>query len=99
MARSQIPGASLPPNPPVSPRGRRYSVRSTTLAPAACFCHRGDAVLGAGFGLISLAGRGDVAIAGLEPEPELAALVLGDFELPRRWVSSAVAPPENKSAD
>ena len=40
-----------------------------------------DAILGAGLGLIPLAGGDNLAVRGFAVEPELAGLVLADFEL------------------
>src|SRR5262245_46853914 len=48
--------------------------------------HRGDAVLGRGLRLVGLADGDDLAVAGLEPEPPLAGLVLVQLELPSHGV-------------
>jgi hypothetical protein len=43
-----------------------------------------NALLGAGPGLVTLAGGDDLAVRGFEVEPELARVILADFELGRR---------------
>jgi hypothetical protein len=40
-----------------------------------------DALLGVGFGFVSLAGGDDFTVRGLEVKPEFAGSVLADFEL------------------
>ncbi|OAP22771.1 hypothetical protein A4R44_06232 [Amycolatopsis sp. M39] len=45
--------------------------------------------LGRGFGLVGFAGGDDFAVAGFGPEPELAAFVVVDLELPRHAAPSS----------
>ena len=49
-------------------------------------------------GLVSLADGDDLTVAGLEPEPELAGLVLVDLELARHVVPLSVEVPVSVTA-
>ena len=62
------------------------TVRSTTVA-SRVLLHRLHTVLRAGLRLVSLTDSDDFAVARLEPESVLAALILVDFELARHRCS------------
>ena len=77
---SEIRGTAVQPDPSlrVDFLDRRASRRPND---------RLTALLGGGPGLVGLARRDDLTIAGLQPEPELARTILVDLELPGHHVS------------